>query len=249
MPILCHQAIGPAQRNADLGTQTLSTDFELLDTCIHLLRGSVPKSACGSINSTIYTYYTTVVSGRSATAIRTSLSSISPFPPTILSRYRPRHSRTSTPSSPTQRATQNPVSPSLTPHRRTSPARPRAHYVPINAPNTSAVCAGGGPIFVASGLYTGFTVALALSPVNLTARGKTVRWFAPRVAATLSNSSSSGNGNGAAGSQGGHDRRHGARSASCGNCEASSGLRSGLHITREWCWIAVLIIVAASYWS
>jgi len=73
------------------------------------------------------------------------------------------------------------------------------YYVPITAPNTSAVGAGGGPVFVASGLDTSLTAASAPSPVNLTAQGKTVPWLGPRVAASSSNSSSSGNGNGAAG--------------------------------------------------
>ncbi|KAH9011126.1 hypothetical protein EDB84DRAFT_1681097 [Lactarius hengduanensis] len=66
------------------------------------------------------------------------------------------------------------------------------YYVPITAPNTSAVGAGGGAVFVASGLDTSFTAASAPAPVNLTAQGKTVPWLGPRVAAA--SSSSSGNG-------------------------------------------------------
>ncbi|KAH9022643.1 hypothetical protein EDB85DRAFT_2151670 [Lactarius pseudohatsudake] len=42
-------------------------------------------------------------------------------------------------------------------------------YVPITVPNTSAVGAGGGPLFVASGLDTSFTAASAPASVNLTA--------------------------------------------------------------------------------
>ncbi|KAH8994224.1 hypothetical protein EDB92DRAFT_2113442 [Lactarius akahatsu] len=43
-------------------------------------------------------------------------------------------------------------------------------YVPITAPNTSAVGTGGGAVLVASGLDTSFTAAKVPSPVNLTAR-------------------------------------------------------------------------------
>ncbi|KAH9170097.1 hypothetical protein EDB89DRAFT_2230878 [Lactarius sanguifluus] len=67
-----------------------------------------------------------------------------------------------------------------------------AYYVPITAPNTSAIGAGGGPVFVASGVDTSFTAASAPAPVNLTAQGQTVSWLGPRVC--QASSSSSGNG-------------------------------------------------------
>ncbi|KAH9170095.1 hypothetical protein EDB89DRAFT_2072387 [Lactarius sanguifluus] len=51
--------------------------------------------------------------------------------------------------------------------------------MPITAPNTSAVGAGGGAVFVASGLDTRFAAASAPAPVNLTAQGKTGPWLAP----------------------------------------------------------------------
>ncbi|KAH9016781.1 hypothetical protein EDB85DRAFT_2295083 [Lactarius pseudohatsudake] len=75
------------------------------------------------------------------------------------------------------------------------------YYVPITAPNTSAVGAGGGAVFVASGVDTSFTAASVPAPVNLTAQGKTVPWLGPRVAASSSNTSASGSGNGAAGAR------------------------------------------------
>ncbi|KAH9061798.1 hypothetical protein EDB83DRAFT_2520231 [Lactarius deliciosus] len=65
------------------------------------------------------------------------------------------------------------------------------YYVPITAPNTSAVGAGGGPIFVPSGVDTGIA-ASAPAPVNLTAQGKTVPWLGPRVAAASSSNSGDG---------------------------------------------------------
>ncbi|KAH9061790.1 hypothetical protein EDB83DRAFT_2520215 [Lactarius deliciosus] len=68
------------------------------------------------------------------------------------------------------------------------------YYVPITAPNTSAVGAGGVAVFVASGLDTRFTAISAPAPVNLTAQGKTVPWLGPRVAAAASSNMSNGNG-------------------------------------------------------
>ncbi|KAH8994206.1 hypothetical protein EDB92DRAFT_1944037 [Lactarius akahatsu] len=44
------------------------------------------------------------------------------------------------------------------------------YYVPIPAPNTSAIGAGGGAVFVASGLDTSFTVTSTPAPANLTAQ-------------------------------------------------------------------------------
>ncbi|KAH9170079.1 hypothetical protein EDB89DRAFT_2230862 [Lactarius sanguifluus] len=74
------------------------------------------------------------------------------------------------------------------------------YYVPVTVPLTSVIGAGGGVVFVASGLDTSFTAASAPAPVNLTSQGKNVPWLAPRVAAASSNSSS-GSGNGAAGAR------------------------------------------------
>ncbi|KAF8469318.1 hypothetical protein DFH94DRAFT_697441 [Russula ochroleuca] len=45
-------------------------------------------------------------------------------------------------------------------------------YVPFTAPNTSAVGAGGGPVFV-SGPNTSFGAAVAPPPVDLTQQNKT----------------------------------------------------------------------------
>jgi hypothetical protein len=70
------------------------------------------------------------------------------------------------------------------------------YYVPFTAPNTSAVGAGGGPVFVASGLDTKLTAASAPAPVNLTAQNKSVPWSGPRVAASSSSSNSSSSSSG-----------------------------------------------------
>jgi hypothetical protein len=72
--------------------------------------------------------------------------------------------------------------------------------VPFTAPNTSAVGAGGGPVFVASDLNTSFTAAVAPPPVNLTAQNQTVPWLGPRSGSNAANSSGSNgkSGNGAA---------------------------------------------------
>jgi hypothetical protein len=67
-------------------------------------------------------------------------------------------------------------------------------YVPFTAPNTSAVGAGGGSVFVASGMNTSFTAAVAPSPVNLTQQNKTVPWSGPRNGSNAVNSTGSGSG-------------------------------------------------------
>ncbi|KAI9462667.1 hypothetical protein F5148DRAFT_212367 [Russula earlei] len=54
-------------------------------------------------------------------------------------------------------------------------------YVPFTAPNTAAVGAGGGPVFIGPGLDTSFTADVAPPPVNLTAQNKTVPWLGPRT--------------------------------------------------------------------
>ncbi|KAA1477560.1 hypothetical protein DENSPDRAFT_828927 [Dentipellis sp. KUC8613] len=61
-------------------------------------------------------------------------------------------------------------------------------FVPFSAPNTSAVGAGGGPVFVAPGVNTNLTIDKMPAPVNLTAANKTV------PAAGAANASASGSG-------------------------------------------------------
>ncbi|KAN0135813.1 Phosphoesterase family domain containing protein [Lactarius tabidus] len=63
------------------------------------------------------------------------------------------------------------------------------YYVPFTAPNTSAVGAGGGPVFIGPGLNTSFTAANAPAPVNLAAQNQTVPASGPRVAASTNTSS------------------------------------------------------------
>ena len=78
------------------------------------------------------------------------------------------------------------------------------YYVPFTAPNTSAVGAGGGPVFIASGLDTNFTASSAPAPVNLTAQNESSPWSGPRVASSSSSSNSStssGKKNGAVGAR------------------------------------------------
>ncbi|KZT65202.1 hypothetical protein DAEQUDRAFT_541675 [Daedalea quercina L-15889] len=50
------------------------------------------------------------------------------------------------------------------------------YYVPFSAPNTSAVGAGGGPVFQGPGLNTALTAASQPAPVNLTAKGLDTPW-------------------------------------------------------------------------
>jgi len=79
------------------------------------------------------------------------------------------------------------------------------YYVPFVAPNTSAVGAGGGPVFLAQGLDTSLTAAAAPKPVNLTALNQTVPWLGPRNASTASSNSTTTTGkkNGAPGARDG----------------------------------------------
>lgn len=69
-------------------------------------------------------------------------------------------------------------------------------YVPFTAPNTSAVGAGGGSVFVGPGMNTSFTAAVAPPPVNLTQQNKTLPWSGPRNGSNAVTNSSNGNGNG-----------------------------------------------------
>ena len=74
------------------------------------------------------------------------------------------------------------------------------YYVPFTAPNTSAVGAGGGSVFIGPGLNTSLTAANAPAPVNLTALNQTVPASGPRLTSST-NSSSSGKKNGAVGAR------------------------------------------------
>jgi hypothetical protein len=73
-------------------------------------------------------------------------------------------------------------------------------YVPFTAPNTSAVGAGGGSVFVSPGMNTSFTAANAPAPVNLTQQNKTVPASGPRNG---SNAGTNNGGNGGSGKKGG----------------------------------------------
>ncbi|KAF8260202.1 hypothetical protein EI94DRAFT_1773748 [Lactarius quietus] len=70
------------------------------------------------------------------------------------------------------------------------------YYLPFTAPNTSTVSAGGGPV-----VDCNLTAVSAPAPVNLTAKNETVPWSGPRVAANISNSTTTGKKGGAAGTR------------------------------------------------
>ncbi|KAH9016771.1 hypothetical protein EDB85DRAFT_2295078 [Lactarius pseudohatsudake] len=149
-----------------------------------LLGGAVPESARGTVDSTYYTHYSSLSTVEANWGLGTRTLS------NIYSVANRRATRTSTSPSPTIPLTN-------IPDTIQGPLNVQ-YYVPTTAPNTSAVGAGGGAIFVASGVDTSFTAASA--PVNLTAQGKTVPWLSPRIAAAASNSSG-GSGNGATGAR------------------------------------------------
>ncbi|KAH9164033.1 hypothetical protein EDB89DRAFT_2078302 [Lactarius sanguifluus] len=56
-------------------------------------------------------------------------------------------------------------------------------FLPILAPNTPAVGAVGGPVFIAPSFDTSITTPLTV--VNLTAQGKSVRWLGPRLSSNF----------------------------------------------------------------
>ncbi|KAH9011124.1 hypothetical protein EDB84DRAFT_1650283 [Lactarius hengduanensis] len=144
-----------------------------------LLGGAVPKSARGTVDSTYYTHY--ILSTVEANWGLGTLSSVHSFVANATGYTNLDIALADIPPANTTGIIPGPLN--------------VQYYVPITAPNTSAVGAGGGAVFVASGLDTSFTAASAPAPVNLTAQGKTVPWLGPRVAAASSSSS----GNGAAG--------------------------------------------------
>ena len=73
--------------------------------------------------------------------------------------------------------------------------------MPFTAPNTSAVGAGGGPVFIAPGLDTNCTAANAPAPVNLTAKNESVPWSGPRVATSSNHMATTGKKSGVVGAR------------------------------------------------
>jgi len=152
-----------------------------------LLGGAVPKSAWGTTDSTYYTHYSLLSTveanwglgslGRGDT--NKTLSNVFSFVANATG-----YTNLNISSSDV-----------LTNATGTIPGALNANlYVPFTAPNTSAVGAGGGTVFVASGLNTSFTAADAPSPVNLTQQNKTVPWAGARNGSNAGSSTGSGNG-------------------------------------------------------
>ncbi|KAH9061785.1 hypothetical protein EDB83DRAFT_2520210 [Lactarius deliciosus] len=167
-----------------------------------LLEGAVPESAHSTVDSTYYTHSPSL----STVEANSGLGSLDRGDTN-------KTSRTSTPSSPTRQATRPSTSPPadipMTNITGTIPGPLNMqYYVPITAPNTSAVGAWAAEPsssrcgveahvdLTASNVDTSFTAASAPA-INVTAQGKTVSWLGPRVAAASANSSS-GSGDGAA---------------------------------------------------
>ncbi|KZS96980.1 hypothetical protein SISNIDRAFT_406855 [Sistotremastrum niveocremeum HHB9708] len=77
-------------------------------------------------------------------------------------------------------------------------------YVPFLAPNTTAVGAGGGSVFISNTTNTNLTTSSAPAPVNLTASGSSVPASGPDPTSTSpSGSSSGGSSSGGSGSSSG----------------------------------------------
>jgi len=174
-------------------TETYTTNNRVFSL---LLGGAVPDNARGTIDSTYYTHYSSLSTveanwglgslGRGDT--NKTLSNVYSF---VANATGYTNLDISGADIPLTNLTGNIPGPLNT-----------QYYVPFTAPNTSAVGAGGGPVFVASDLDTKFTAASAPAPVNLTAKNAVDPWSGPRVAASSSSSnssSSSGKKNGAVG--------------------------------------------------
>ena len=175
-----------------------------------LLGGAVPESARGTNDSTYYTHYSTLSTveanwGLGSLGRGDTNKYVSRCPLLPLSRLTYRHVPHRTLSNvfsfvaDVTGYTNTNVSSSDNPTNATGtipgPLNPVV-YVPFTAPNTSAVGAGGGPVFVASGLNTSFTAAVAPAPVNLTAQNKSVPWLGARNGSNAVSSSGSGSGSG-----------------------------------------------------
>ncbi|KAH9061792.1 hypothetical protein EDB83DRAFT_2520217 [Lactarius deliciosus] len=145
----------------------------------HLRPGAVPESARGTVDSTYDTHHSSLSTveanwglGLLCCGDMNKYALGSPW----LTSHPAGRSRTSTSSSPTRRATRTSTSPSptipLTSITGTilGPLNVQ-YYVLGTAPNTSAIDAGGGPVFVMSGLDTSFTAAAREGMVGTTALG------------------------------------------------------------------------------
>ncbi|KAH9016765.1 hypothetical protein EDB85DRAFT_2295072 [Lactarius pseudohatsudake] len=148
-----------------------------------LLGGAVPESARGTVDSTYYTHYSSLSTAEANWGFG-SLGRGDDALEHLLHRQRDR------PHEPQRLHRRH----SADEHHRHDPGpAPRAHH---GAEHVGRRRAGGGAVFVASGVDTSFTAA----PENLTVQGETVPWLGPRVAAASSNSCS-GSGNRAAGAR------------------------------------------------
>jgi len=138
-----------------------------------LLGGAVPKSAWGTTDSTYYTHYSLLSTveanwglgslGRGDT--NKTLSNVFSFVAAATG-----YTNLNVSSDDVLTNATGTIPGPLNPNQ----------YVPFTAPNTSAVGAGGGPVFVSSGLNTSFTAAVAPAPVNLTQANQTLPWSGPR---------------------------------------------------------------------
>jgi len=173
-----------------------------------LLGGAVPETARGTDDSTYYTHYSLLSTveanwglgslGRGDTNKYVSRCSLLPLPRLTFCHapYRTLSNVFSFVADATGYTNVNVSSSDVLTNATTTipgPLNPEL-YVPFTAPNTSAVGAGGGPVFVASDLNTSFTAAVAPAPVNLTAQDESVPWAGPRNGSNAVSSSGSGNG-------------------------------------------------------
>ncbi|KAI9431904.1 hypothetical protein H4582DRAFT_2084362 [Lactarius indigo] len=144
-----------------------------------LLVGAVPERARGTVDSTYYTHYSSLSTveanwglgslGRGDKQVRPAIS-LNSLPANLT----PRRTLSNVYSFVANATGYTNLDISLTdiPLTNTTgiiPGPLNAPYcVPVTAPDTSAVSAAGGPVFVSSGVDISFTAAKASAPVNLT---------------------------------------------------------------------------------
>ncbi|KZT51913.1 hypothetical protein CALCODRAFT_476581 [Calocera cornea HHB12733] len=133
-----------------------------------LMGGIVPASAYGTVDNTFYSHYSCLSSveanwelgslGRQDT--NKTMSNVFDL---LISQYGLNYTNLDVTNPPATNLTGN------------IPGPLNAQYwVPFVAPNTAAVGAGGGPVFVGAGTDMSLTAANAPAPVNLTALGETL---------------------------------------------------------------------------
>jgi len=151
-----------------------------------LLGGAVPESMRGTTDFTFYTHYSALSTVEANWALGSlgrgdtnkTLSNVYSLVASVTGYENLNLTGGAIPLTNASGTTPGPLNPGL--------------YVPFVAPNTTAVGAGGGSVFMAPGINTNLTTANAPAPVNLTALGQLVPASGPFNGTTNSTAGASG---------------------------------------------------------